>query len=105
VKAGLGLEPSTCPAHDSLPNLTPPAYHAPALMSKLESQPKIELKAVILAAGTKSGPGDRPMVLQRLGDRTILEYVLANARQVVSADNLYLVVGERQEEVRTQLGD
>ena len=43
------------------------------------------------------------MVLQRLGDRTILEYVLANARQVVSADDLYVVVGERQDEVRAQL--
>ena len=74
-------------------------------MRKSESQAKIELKAVILAGGTKAAPGDRPMVLQRLGERTILDYVLANARQVVSADDLYVVVGERQDEVRAQLGD
>ena len=73
-------------------------------MSKLESQPKLELKAVILAGGTKVAPGDRLMVLQRLGDRTILEYVLANARQVVSAEDLYVVVGYRQDEGRAQLG-
>lgn len=44
------------------------------------------------------------MVLHRLGDRSILEYVLANARQVVSADDLYVVVGDRDDEVRAQLG-
>jgi len=76
-----------------------------AIMRKSESEPRIELKAVILAGGTKVAPGDRPMVLQRLGERTILEYVLANARQVVSADDLYVVVGDRQDEVRAQLGN
>ena len=45
------------------------------------------------------------MVLQRLGERTILEYVLANARQLVTAEDLYVVVGPRQDEVRAQLGD
>ena len=74
-------------------------------MSKPESQPKLELKAVILAGGEKVASGDEPIVLQRLGERTILEYVLANARQLVSADDLYVVVGERQEEVRAQLGE
>ena len=104
-RANAEMRPRGPPRDESLLNLAARAYHAPALMSKLESQPKIELKAVILAGGTQSAPGDRPMVLQRLGDRTILEYVLANARQVVSADNLYVVVGERQQEVRAQLGD
>jgi phosphomannomutase/choline kinase len=74
-------------------------------MKKPESQPKLELKAVILAGGKKVAQGDRPMVLQKLGDRTILDYVLANAQQVVSADDLYVVVGERQDEVRAQLGN
>ena len=73
--------------------------------SKLESQPILELKAVILAGGKELAPGDRPMVLQKLGDRTILEYVLANARQLVSADDLYVVVGDRQNDVQTQLGN
>ena len=75
------------------------------LMSKLEPQPKLELKAVILAGGKKAAPGDRPMVLQPLGDRTILEYVLENARQLVSSEDLYVVVGEHQKEVRAKLGD
>ena len=44
------------------------------------------------------------MVLQRLGERTILDYVLANARQVVSAADLYVVVGDWQDGVRAQLG-
>jgi signal transduction histidine kinase len=35
------------------------------------------VKAVILAGGKKVAQGDRPMVLQKLGDRTILDYVLA----------------------------
>jgi phosphomannomutase/CTP:molybdopterin cytidylyltransferase MocA len=73
-------------------------------MSKPESQPNLDLKAVILAGGTKVAPQDQPMVLQKLGDRTILEYVLANARQIVPADALYVVVGKQQEDVRAQLG-
>ena len=73
-------------------------------MKELESQAKVELKAVILAGGKETAKGGPPMVLQRLGDRTILDYVLANARQVVSADDLYVVVGDWQEAVRAQLG-
>ena len=74
-------------------------------MRNLESKPKLELKAVILAGGTKTGQGDRPIVLQKLGDRTILEYVVANARQVVAAEDLYVVVGDQQDQVRALLGD
>jgi len=81
------------------------AYDAQTDMSKSESPLKLELKAVILAGGTKVAPGDQPMVLQRLGDRTILDYVVANARQLVAADDLYVVVGYRQDEVRAQQGD
>ena len=47
-------------------------------MRKLESEPKLELKAVILAGGKELVQGATPMVLQKLSDRTILEYVLAN---------------------------
>src|ERR1035437_9127109 len=73
-------------------------------MRKLESEPKLELKAVILAGGKEVVQGATPMVLQKLGDRTILDYVLANARQVVSPDDLYVVVGDSQDAVRAQLG-
>ncbi len=74
-------------------------------MRKLESEPKLELKAVILAGGKEVVQGAPPMVLQKLGDRTILDYVLANARQVVSSDDLYVVVGDSQDAVRAQLGN
>jgi len=74
-------------------------------MSKTDSKPTVELKAVILAGGKKVGQQDSPMVLQKLGDCTILEYVLANARQVVAEADLYVVVGEGQDEVRAQVGD
>jgi phosphomannomutase/CTP:molybdopterin cytidylyltransferase MocA len=74
-------------------------------MRKLESEPKLELKAVILAGGKKVVQGATPMVLQKLGDRTILEYVLANALQVVSPGDLYVVVGDSQDAVRAQLGN
>jgi len=74
-------------------------------MKQFESRPRLDLKAVILAGGTKVAPGGRPIVLQRLGDRTILDCVLANARQVVAADDLYVVVGDQQGEVRAHLGD
>ena len=73
-------------------------------MTKSESAPKLELKAVVLAGGKEAASGDQPLVLQRLGDRTILDYVLANARQVVSPEDLYVVVGNWQEAVRAQLG-
>jgi phosphomannomutase/CTP:molybdopterin cytidylyltransferase MocA len=71
---------------------------------KSEPQAKLELKAVVLAGGKEAAKGAAPMVLQKLGERTILEYVLANARQVVSPDDLYVVVGDWQDEVRAQLG-
>jgi phosphomannomutase/molybdopterin-guanine dinucleotide biosynthesis protein A len=73
-------------------------------MRKPESPPTLELKAVILAGGKEAAQGAPPMVLQKLGDRTILDYVLANARQVVSADDLYVVVGDWQDPVRAQVG-
>src|SRR5271157_2399364 len=73
-------------------------------MKKAESEPKLELKAVVLAGGKEAAEGAAPMVLQKLGERTILDYVLENARQVVSADDLYVVVGDWQDPVPAQLG-
>src|SRR5712692_1282148 len=70
-----------------------------------EPQPNPELKAVILAAGKETITGDaQPLVLETLGDRQILDYVIQNALQVVSPENLYIVVGYRQEELRAHLG-
>ncbi len=67
--------------------------------------PEAELKAVILAAGKETITGNaQPLVLENLGDRHILDYVIENARQVVSPENLYIVVGYREEELRAHLG-
>jgi phosphomannomutase/CTP:molybdopterin cytidylyltransferase MocA len=72
----------------------------------LSSSTKERLKAVILAAGPESIADDgRPLILEPLGDRTILQCVLDNALQVVSAQDLYIVVGERQEDVRSLIGN
>lgn len=63
------------------------------------------LKAVILAAGKEAITADaRPIVLQTLGDRKIVDYVLENALQLVSPQDLYIVVGYRREEVQEHLG-
>ena len=65
----------------------------------------VNLKAVILAAGREAITVDgRPTVLQTLGDRSILDCVLENALQVVLPENIYVVVGYRQEEVKAHLG-
>ena len=64
-----------------------------------------ELKAVILAAGREAITADgRPLVLQTLGERSILQCVVQNALQVVRAGDIYVVVGYRQEDVRSHLG-
>ena len=64
-----------------------------------------ELKAVVLAAGKGViASGVPPIVLQNLGGRKIVDCVVENARQVVSPDDLYIVVGDQQAEIRTHLG-
>jgi len=77
------------------------------------------LKAVILAAGKETAdegtdrrrPGSgratadaEPMVLQTLGDRKIVDYVVQNGLQVVSPDDLYIIVGYQREKVQAHLG-
>ena len=65
-----------------------------------------ETKAIILAAGKHTLAADgRPLVLQPLGDRAILDCVVENALGVVAPGDIYVVVGYRQEEVRAHLGD
>src|ERR1035437_6693253 len=63
------------------------------------------LRAVILAAGKDAiTPDGRPLILQPLGDRSVLEHVIQNALQLVWIEHLYVVVVYRQEEVREHLG-
>jgi phosphomannomutase/CTP:molybdopterin cytidylyltransferase MocA len=64
-----------------------------------------ELKAVILAAGGEAGqPDGRPLVLARLGERAIIDYVVDNARQVVQPDDLFVVVSPGEGEIQAHLG-
>src|SRR5688572_22599017 len=72
-------------------------------MSTQESTPTQELKVVILAAGEESISA-APILLQQLGDRKVIDHVLQNARQVASADDIYIVVGYHHEEMRAHLG-
>jgi phosphomannomutase/CTP:molybdopterin cytidylyltransferase MocA len=63
------------------------------------------LKAVILAAGQQTiGAGGEPLLLQPLGDRTVLDHVVACALRRVAADDLYVVVGFEQDRMRAHLG-
>jgi phosphomannomutase len=60
-------------------------------------------KAIILAAGKDSGA--RPLLLEKLGEHTILDLVIQNVRQVVAPEDIYVVVGAQQEAIRKHLGD
>lgn len=64
------------------------------------------MKAIILAAG-RDPDGDRsyPWVLQPLGEKRILDYVVDLALRVVRPEDLFIVVGARGAEVRAHLGD
>jgi phosphomannomutase/choline kinase len=63
------------------------------------------LKAVILAAGKEAIAADGgPILLQPLGDRKIVDYVVQNGLQLVAPDDLYIIVGYRREEVEAHLG-
>jgi len=65
-----------------------------------------QLKAVILAAGrTENTIDGQPLLLQSLGEQTVLDCVVQNALQVVRPEDIYVVVGRRQEDVRARLGD
>ena len=63
------------------------------------------LRAVILAGGKDAiTPDGRPLILQPLGNQSILECVIENALQLVAADDIYVVVGYRAKEIRDHLG-
>jgi phosphomannomutase/CTP:molybdopterin cytidylyltransferase MocA len=61
------------------------------------------LKAVILAAGMSAADG-QSIMLHPLGDRSILQCVIQNARELVAPDDIYVVVGYRHEDITTHLG-
>ena len=60
------------------------------------------LKAIILAAGEGKRSGvDYPKVLQPLGDRKIIDYVVQNALRFVTPDDLTIVVRAKDDPVQT----
>jgi phosphomannomutase/CTP:molybdopterin cytidylyltransferase MocA len=64
-----------------------------------------ELNAVILAAGEQTITADgEPLLLQPLGGRKVLDYVVESALHHVPLENLYVVVGYEQDRVRAHLG-
>ncbi len=70
-----------------------------------ESPQTHELKVVILAAGKESATAEvKPILLNSLGDRKVVDYVVQNALRLVSLYDLYIVVGYQQEEMRAHLG-
>ena len=67
--------------------------------------PRAGSRAVILAGGKDAiTPDGRPLILQPLGNRSVLEWVIQNALQLVAAADIYVVVGYRPEEMRDHLG-
>jgi phosphomannomutase len=66
----------------------------------------VPLKAIILAAGAKSvTPDGGSLLLQPLGDQTVLELSVRNALQILEPKDIILVVGEGDTGVRSLLGD
>jgi len=64
-----------------------------------------QLKAIILAASPGEGAGEPyPRLLQRLGDRAIIDYVVENALRLVSRGDLYIVVGYERDKLQEHLG-
>jgi alpha-D-glucose phosphate-specific phosphoglucomutase len=73
-------------------------------MPKQEPSPRLELKAVILAAGKESDSGDvGSILLQNLGSRKVIDYVVQNALQLVPPEDLYIVVASKQNEICAHL--
>jgi len=64
-----------------------------------------ELKAVILAGGKNPATETQPILLEPLGDKKVIDYMVQNALQVVAPQDLYIVVGYQQDEVRANLGE
>jgi phosphomannomutase/choline kinase len=69
------------------------------------SRARRPLKAVILAAGSRSiTPDGNSVLLQRLGNAAIIDYVMDNVRQIVPPEDTYVAVGYRSEDIRAHLG-
>ncbi len=63
------------------------------------------MKALILAAGSQTRSERSPWVLERLGERCIIDYVVECAGRVVPAEDIYLVIGPEDDAIRKHLGE
>ncbi len=64
------------------------------------------LKVVILAAGKESSGADQRLILlQDLGEQKVIDYVVQQAMQLAKAEDMYIVVGRGQDEMRHHLGN
>ncbi len=67
------------------------------------------MKALILAAGSQHNasdtPSDTPWVLQKLGDRCMIDYVVDLARPFVAPPDLVIIVRASDDAVARHLGD
>ena len=67
-----------------------------------ESEP---VKVIVLAAGQRTTSGiSSPRALQRLGGRSIIDYVLDSARHLADPRDTYVIVGPEHEAVERYLG-
>ena len=65
-----------------------------------------KLKVVILAAGKEAGALKTSLILlQDLGERKVVDYVMEKALQLVQPKDIYVVIGHGQEQMRQHLGD
>ena len=73
--------------------------------AKTERTQNRNLKAVILAAGAKSITEDGlPLLLQPLGTRKVIDYVMENVGQLVPPEDTIVVVGYQREAIQQHLG-
>jgi phosphomannomutase len=69
-----------------------------------ETKPRA-LKAVLLAGGKNPDQAGEPILLQPLGDKLVIDHMLYTALQFVPMQDLYIVVGFQQAELKAHLGE
>ncbi|RIK35039.1 MAG: glucosamine-1-phosphate N-acetyltransferase, partial [Chloroflexi bacterium] len=63
------------------------------------------MKALILAAGSPHHPDDPAWLLQPLGDRALIDYVVERATTLVAPDHLLVVIEQANSAVAAHFGD
>ena len=63
------------------------------------------MRAILLAAGAQQQESERPWVLQPLGDRAMIDYVVDLARPFVDPTEMVIVVSANDNAVVAHLGN